>query len=41
MRALAEEIKNVPVPDFDPVFGANGPLSRIWKSKLAGYRAKI
>ncbi|KAH8691755.1 hypothetical protein GQ44DRAFT_636133 [Phaeosphaeriaceae sp. PMI808] len=41
MKALAEEIKNVPVPNFDPVFGANGPLSKIWKSKLVGVRAKI
>lgn len=41
MDALAEEISNVPVPNYDPVFGENGPLCQIWKSKLVGVRAKI
>ncbi|KAH6644656.1 hypothetical protein C7974DRAFT_25563 [Boeremia exigua] len=41
MAALSEEINNVPIPDSDPVFGTNGPLSQIWKSRRAAGRARI
>lgn len=31
MSQLIEEIKQVKVPDHDPVYGLNGPLVRLWK----------
>ncbi|OJD36869.1 cupin domain protein [Diplodia corticola] len=32
---LFDEIKGVPVPACDPVFGADGPLKRVWNGVLA------
>ncbi|MFC5652203.1 hypothetical protein ACFPYJ_24410 [Paenibacillus solisilvae] len=29
--AVLEEIKSVPLPDRDPVYGRNGPLAELWK----------
>ena len=28
-------IASLPIPDYDPIYGANGPLRQIWKSALA------
>lgn len=41
MEALSKEINNVPMPDRDPVFGANGPLNQIWISARTRARAMI
>lgn len=34
-REKAENARNVPVPAWDPVFGTDGPLVKIWKEAMA------
>lgn len=29
-----DEIAKIPLPEYDPIFGKNGPLVRIWRSSL-------
>ncbi|KAH7086448.1 hypothetical protein FB567DRAFT_71322 [Paraphoma chrysanthemicola] len=41
MNALLEEINKVPIPDSDPVLGANGPLCQIWKTARAKLRTRL
>jgi len=44
MEDLQKEIRDVTIPDSDPVFGANGPLCQIWKaasSKSTVIRTKL
>jgi len=35
----ATNARYVPIPDFDPVFGAEGPLVRIWENAIYGDNA--
>ncbi|KAF1984587.1 hypothetical protein K402DRAFT_139814 [Aulographum hederae CBS 113979] len=35
MEELRKEIDRVEIPDFDPVFGRNGPLTKIWREAKA------
>lgn len=30
----AQNARAVPIPEYDPIFGAGGPLVNLWKSAL-------
>ena len=36
MNKLEEEIRGVEVPDYDPVFGKDGPLVTLWGKAMRG-----
>lgn len=31
-RAKAEEAKGIPVPEYDPIYGLDGPLPMLWRA---------
>lgn len=34
-EAKAENARSVPIPEYDPIYGEDGPLVQIWKSAAA------